>query len=163
MPIRKDDEVLVTRGTFKGREGKVVQVYRKKWVIHVERITREKVNGKPFFHTWHFRCMLTSSCMNLTTAPSLCAHSLPEDAFVHRSEPHAVLVDVPLRTRRCLSINLGSMHGLSIRAVNVSQRLAYLNDRDLVFCLYRLYCPSRRCDRERWSGRFQGDDHQVEA
>jgi len=33
------------RGTFKGREGKVVQVYRKKWVIHVERITREKVNG----------------------------------------------------------------------------------------------------------------------
>ncbi|CAM8901005.1 unnamed protein product [Rhodiola kirilowii] len=45
MPIRKDDEVLVARGTFKGREGKVVQVYRRKWVIHVERITREKVNG----------------------------------------------------------------------------------------------------------------------
>ncbi|CAM8909447.1 unnamed protein product [Rhodiola kirilowii] len=45
MPIRKDDEVLVVRGTFKGREGKVVQVYRRKWVIHVERITREKVNG----------------------------------------------------------------------------------------------------------------------
>lgn len=33
------------RGSFKGREGKVVQVYRKKWVIHVERITREKTNG----------------------------------------------------------------------------------------------------------------------
>nr|CAD1839355.1 unnamed protein product [Ananas comosus var. bracteatus] len=32
-------------GTFKGREGKVVQVYRRKWIIHVERITREKVNG----------------------------------------------------------------------------------------------------------------------
>jgi large subunit ribosomal protein L26e len=45
MPIRKDDEVMVVRGTYKGREGKVVQVYRKKWVIHVERITREKVNG----------------------------------------------------------------------------------------------------------------------
>ena len=30
-----------------GREGKVVQVYRKKWVIHIERITREKVNGEP--------------------------------------------------------------------------------------------------------------------
>jgi len=29
-----------------GREGKVVQVYRKKWVIHIERITREKVNGE---------------------------------------------------------------------------------------------------------------------
>ncbi len=27
----------------KGREGKVVAVYRRKWVIHIERITREKV------------------------------------------------------------------------------------------------------------------------
>ncbi|KAF3328872.1 large ribosomal subunit protein uL24z-like [Carex rostrata] len=45
VPVRKDDEVQVVRGTFKGREGKIVQVYRKKWVIHVERITREKVNG----------------------------------------------------------------------------------------------------------------------
>jgi large subunit ribosomal protein L26e len=45
MPIRKDDEVMVVRGTFKKREGKVVQVYRRKWVIHIERITREKVNG----------------------------------------------------------------------------------------------------------------------
>ncbi|KAL2241416.1 60S ribosomal protein L26-1 [Sesamum indicum] len=45
MPVRKDDEVQVVRGTYKGREGKIVQVYRKKWVIHVERITREKVNG----------------------------------------------------------------------------------------------------------------------
>jgi len=45
VPVRKDDEVQVVRGTFKGRDGKVVQVYRRKWVIHVERITREKVNG----------------------------------------------------------------------------------------------------------------------
>ena len=30
---------------MQGRDGKVVQVYRKKWVIHVERITREKTNG----------------------------------------------------------------------------------------------------------------------
>ncbi|CAO3585619.1 translation protein SH3-like domain-containing protein [Absidia repens] len=45
MPIRRDDEVTVVRGTYKGREGKVVQVYRKKWVIHIERVTREKVNG----------------------------------------------------------------------------------------------------------------------
>ena len=43
--MRKDDEVSVVRGTYKGREGKIVQVYRKKWVIHIERITREKVNG----------------------------------------------------------------------------------------------------------------------
>ncbi|CAA7397649.1 unnamed protein product [Spirodela intermedia] len=45
VPVRKDDEVQVVRGTYKGREGKVVQVYRRRWVIHVERITREKVNG----------------------------------------------------------------------------------------------------------------------
>merc|ERR1712039_679577 len=31
VPIRKDDEVT--------------QVYRRKWVIHIERITRERVNG----------------------------------------------------------------------------------------------------------------------
>ncbi|CDY30618.1 BnaAnng03930D [Brassica napus] len=35
----------IVRGTYKGRDGKVVQVYRRKWVIHIERITREKVNG----------------------------------------------------------------------------------------------------------------------
>ncbi|DBA72519.1 hypothetical protein WJX82_007600 [Trebouxia sp. C0006] len=45
VPVRKDDEVSVVRGTYKGREGKVVAVYRKKWVIHIERITREKVNS----------------------------------------------------------------------------------------------------------------------
>ncbi len=45
MPIRKDDEVQVTRGTYKGREGKVIQVYRRKWVIHIEKLTREKANG----------------------------------------------------------------------------------------------------------------------
>merc|ERR1719316_2440773 len=45
VPIRKDDEVQVVRGTYKNREGKVTTVYRKKWVIHVERITRETVNG----------------------------------------------------------------------------------------------------------------------
>lgn len=29
-----------------GREGKIVQVYRRKWVIHIERITRDKTNGE---------------------------------------------------------------------------------------------------------------------
>jgi ribosomal protein uL24 len=45
LPIRKDDEVRITRGTHKGREGKVTQVYRKKWVIHVDRVQRDKSNG----------------------------------------------------------------------------------------------------------------------
>ncbi|KAF3915640.1 hypothetical protein ABW21_db0209091 [Orbilia brochopaga] len=46
LPIRKDDEVMITRGTYKGREGKVTSVYRLKYVIHIERVSREKVNGQ---------------------------------------------------------------------------------------------------------------------
>jgi large subunit ribosomal protein L26e len=46
MPIRRDDEVLVSRGTYKGREGKVVAVYRRRYVVHIEKIGREKVNGQ---------------------------------------------------------------------------------------------------------------------
>ncbi|XP_053212920.1 60S ribosomal protein L26-like [Panonychus citri] len=46
MPIRKDDEVQVVRGHHKGSQvGKVVQCYRAKYVIHIERIQREKANG----------------------------------------------------------------------------------------------------------------------
>ncbi|KAK1925120.1 putative structural constituent of ribosome [Papiliotrema laurentii] len=45
LPIRKDDEVLVVRGKYKGREGKIVQVYRKKWVVHVDRVVVEKSNA----------------------------------------------------------------------------------------------------------------------
>lgn len=45
MPIVKGDKVKVLRGSNKGKEGKVVEVYRKKWVIHIEGLTREKVNG----------------------------------------------------------------------------------------------------------------------
>ncbi|CAD6576530.1 MAG: 60S ribosomal protein L26B [Alectoria sarmentosa] len=45
IPIRKDDEVTVTRGANKGREGKVTSVYRLKYVIHIERIAKEKSNG----------------------------------------------------------------------------------------------------------------------
>jgi large subunit ribosomal protein L26e len=45
MPIRKDDEVMVVRGIHKTREGKVTGCFRKKMVVHIERITRDKVNG----------------------------------------------------------------------------------------------------------------------
>merc|ERR1712048_106150 len=46
LPIRKDDEVMVVRGHYKGQAtGRVINVYRKKFVIHVERTQREKVNG----------------------------------------------------------------------------------------------------------------------
>merc|ERR1711980_66511 len=43
---RKIMSVMVVRGHFKGQQtGKVVQVFRKKFVVHVERMQREKVNG----------------------------------------------------------------------------------------------------------------------
>merc|ERR1712033_140733 len=45
MPIRKDDEVQVVRGHYKGQGGKGVQVYRKKFAIDIERIHRDKANG----------------------------------------------------------------------------------------------------------------------
>ena len=35
IPVRKDDEIMVVRGTHKGREGKVSSVYRLKYVLHV--------------------------------------------------------------------------------------------------------------------------------
>lgn len=45
MPLRKDDEVSVTRGHYKGQQGKITNCYRKKMVIHIERLQREKANG----------------------------------------------------------------------------------------------------------------------
>lgn len=118
VPVRKDDEVQVVRGTFKvsshtesgcccsttcatrqlqqgataagcayistfkgvivstlcyaqGREGKVTQVYRKKWVIHIERITREKVNGelaRQIMNSWGWSMQLQQSALFLTPA-----------------------------------------------------------------------------------------------
>jgi large subunit ribosomal protein L26e len=46
IPIRKDDEVTIVRGSNKGREGKVTSVYRLKYAIHIERVTREKTSGQ---------------------------------------------------------------------------------------------------------------------
>ncbi|KAG4432872.1 putative 60S ribosomal protein L26-2 [Leptodontidium sp. 2 PMI_412] len=46
IPIRKDDEVLVVRGSNKGREGKITSVYRLKYIVHIERVVREKSSGQ---------------------------------------------------------------------------------------------------------------------
>ena len=46
MPVRKGDEVRIVRGTYANREGKILASYRKKWVIHIEKVTREKANGQ---------------------------------------------------------------------------------------------------------------------
>merc|ERR1711879_652729 len=45
VPIRKDDEVLVVRGQHK-TSGKVICCYRRKYVIHIEKLTLDKPNGQ---------------------------------------------------------------------------------------------------------------------
>ncbi|KRX94357.1 60S ribosomal protein L26, partial [Trichinella pseudospiralis] len=45
LPVRRDDEVLVCSGHNKGNVGKVLRVYRKKYVLHIDKMTREKTNG----------------------------------------------------------------------------------------------------------------------
>lgn len=47
VPIRKDDEVTVVRGPLKGNKGKVIQVYRRRWCIYIEKLTKQKLNGAP--------------------------------------------------------------------------------------------------------------------
>jgi large subunit ribosomal protein L26e len=49
VPIRKGDEVKILKGKGKNKTGKVVQVYRKKWCIHVDKVQREKQNGQSVF------------------------------------------------------------------------------------------------------------------
>ncbi len=46
LPVRKNDEVRVTRGHYKGKDGKILKVYRKKWVIHIDKLTEDKANGE---------------------------------------------------------------------------------------------------------------------
>eukprot|EP01016_Furgasonia_blochmanni_P001096 TRINITY_DN1039_c0_g1_i1.p1 TRINITY_DN1039_c0_g1~~TRINITY_DN1039_c0_g1_i1.p1 ORF type:complete len:180 (+),score=57.35 TRINITY_DN1039_c0_g1_i1:162-701(+) len=48
VPVRKDDEVIIVRGTYKGHKGKVTQVYRRRWCIYVEKLSKTKANGAPF-------------------------------------------------------------------------------------------------------------------
>ncbi|CAH2269033.1 jg16057 [Pararge aegeria aegeria] len=66
MPIRKDDEVQVVRGHYKGQQvGKVVQVYRKKFVVYIERIQREKASGASAYVGIHpSKCVIVKLKMN---------------------------------------------------------------------------------------------------
>ena len=45
MPIRRDDEVTIVRGGSKDNKGKVSQVYRKRYCIYVEKLTKARTNG----------------------------------------------------------------------------------------------------------------------
>lgn len=46
LPIRRKDEVQIISGKLKGSKGVVKGVYRKKFKIYVEGITKTKNNGK---------------------------------------------------------------------------------------------------------------------
>merc|ERR1719460_1526218 len=49
VPVRKGDTVLIKCGSkeggVKGKTGKVLTVYRRRWCIHVEKVVRDKKNG----------------------------------------------------------------------------------------------------------------------
>ncbi|GME82219.1 unnamed protein product [Ambrosiozyma monospora] len=45
LPIRKEDKVLIVRGSKKGQEGTISSVYRLKYSIQLEKLTKEKSNG----------------------------------------------------------------------------------------------------------------------
>ena len=49
LPIKRGDEVKILKGKSKGKSGKVVQVYRKREVIYVDKVNREKQNGQSVF------------------------------------------------------------------------------------------------------------------
>ena len=49
LPIKRGDEVKILKGKAKGRNGKVTQVYRKRNVIYVDKVNREKQNGQTVF------------------------------------------------------------------------------------------------------------------
>ena len=49
LPIKRGDEVKILKGKSKGKSGKVVQVYRKRNCIYVDKVQREKQNGQTVF------------------------------------------------------------------------------------------------------------------
>lgn len=53
LPVRSGDTIRVMRGDFKGFEGKVSRVDRKKFRVYIEGLTREKVDGSTVFVPVH--------------------------------------------------------------------------------------------------------------
>lgn len=45
LPIRKEDEVTVVRGSKKGSEGKISTVYRLKYSVQIDKLQKEKSSG----------------------------------------------------------------------------------------------------------------------
>lgn len=53
LPVRKGDVVMVVRGEYKGRTGKVVKVDTSKVRVYVEGITRERMDGTKYLVPIH--------------------------------------------------------------------------------------------------------------
>ena len=45
LPVRKDDEVLIVRGGQADVRGKVLDVYRRRWCLYVEKAQKYKRTG----------------------------------------------------------------------------------------------------------------------
>ncbi len=45
LPIRKGDKVRIIRGDYRGTEGEVLSVFRKKYRIAIKGLTRKKTDG----------------------------------------------------------------------------------------------------------------------
>jgi large subunit ribosomal protein L26e len=46
LPIRKNDEITILKGKAKKKSGKVTTVYRRRWVVYVDKVTKDKQNGQ---------------------------------------------------------------------------------------------------------------------
>ncbi len=53
LPVRKGDEVLIVRGSFKGHKGKVVGVDLRRYRIMVEGVTVNNARGEPRYYPIH--------------------------------------------------------------------------------------------------------------
>jgi large subunit ribosomal protein L26e len=46
LPVKRNDVVKILKGKLKNRSGKVVSVYRRRWAIHIDKLTKDKANGQ---------------------------------------------------------------------------------------------------------------------
>ena len=45
LPVRREDEVQIMNGVWKGNKGKITQVYRLRNCIYIEKVSKNKANG----------------------------------------------------------------------------------------------------------------------
>lgn len=53
LPVRAGDEVVIVRGSFSGKVGKVVKVDYKKVGLHIEGVMVKKADGTPVYYPIH--------------------------------------------------------------------------------------------------------------